>query len=95
MKKICYKNLTRYEDTDAEDVTSYFSQISCPTFGKYDSFPISYFTPSKKIKFENIMVSSPYNLDAILKIHYGDYMKLPPEDKRINHSPEVLDFGEY
>ena len=41
------------------------------------------------------MVSAPHNLDTILKIQYGDYMKLPPEEKRINHSPEVLDFGEY
>ena len=94
-KKVCYNNLTRYEDTDAEYVTSYFSQISCPTFGKYDAFLISDLSPSKKVKFENLMVSAPHNLDTILKIQYGDYMKLPPEEKRINHSPEVLDFGEY
>lgn len=25
---------------------------------------------------------------------YGDYMQIPPPEKRINHAPEILDFGE-
>ncbi|MBO6145661.1 MAG: LicD family protein [Bacilli bacterium] len=39
----------------------------------------------KKVKFENIesMISSNY--DEILKTTFGDYMKLPPKEKRKSH----------
>lgn len=90
-----HKILTKYENTETEYVTSYFSQISCQTFGKYGFFLKSDFSPSKRIEFEDLYVSSPKNVDAILKEYYGDYMKLPPKEKRINHAPEVLDFGKY
>ena len=51
--------------------------------------------PAKKAKFEDIEVNIPNNPDAILKIIYGDYMKLPPKDKRFRPAPEKIDFGEY
>ncbi len=35
--------------------------------------------------FETEMFNGPENYDAFLKILYGDYMKLPPEDKRGKH----------
>lgn len=52
-----------------------------------------YITPFKKqflgkgikVDFENIKVNAPENYDEYLKILYGDYMKLPPEDQRENH----------
>ena len=50
--------------------------------------------PPKKAKFEDIEVNVPNNPDAILKIIYGDYMKLPPEDKRFRPAPKKIDFGE-
>ncbi|MCC9261040.1 MAG: hypothetical protein K8V75_01535 [Methanobrevibacter woesei] len=37
----------------------------------------------------------PNNSDKILTQIYGDYMQMPPEDKRYNHAPEKLDFGPY
>ena len=33
--------------------------------------------------------------DKILRDSYGDFMQLPPADKRKEHYPDVLDFGEY
>ncbi len=44
--------------------------------------------------FSGLKVRIPKNYECILRNMYGDYMKLPPEDKRIGHAPEVLDFGE-
>lgn len=38
-----------------------------------------------KVDFEGIKVNAPENYDEYLKILYGDYMKLPPEDQRENH----------
>lgn len=37
----------------------------------------------------------PGNYDEYLKNLYGDYMKLPPEDKRRRHQVFKLDFGPY
>ena len=42
------------------------------------------------ITFEGLEVYAPKNYDDLLKQHYGDYMKLPPEEKRVkvhNYTP--------
>lgn len=46
--------------------------------------------PPVKHRFETIEVNIPANADQVLKIQYGDYMKLPPEEKRFSHAPIVL-----
>lgn len=94
-KKVYHNTLTKYENTETEAVTCYFSQISNSTLGKGGFFLKKDFQPPNKVKFENLIVSAPHNADAILKKCYGNYMELPPEDKRVNHAPEVLDFGDY
>ena len=50
--------------------------------------------PTIRVPFEDIMVSIPKNYDQMLKQIYGDYMKLPPVEKRNNHPPKILDFGD-
>ena len=37
---------------------------------------------------------APSNLEVYLRSHYGDIQKWLPEDKRLNHAPEVLAFSE-
>jgi lipopolysaccharide cholinephosphotransferase len=49
--------------------------------------------PVKKMKFENKEYSVP-KTDTHLKQLYGDYMKLPPKEKRKTHSPMRIEFGE-
>ena len=44
--------------------------------------------------FEGTPFPCPRDTDSYLTAVYGDYMQLPPEDKRKMHSPEVLDFGD-
>lgn len=48
-------------------------------------FPISSLLPIKDIRFENKEFFIMNNYDDYLKIMYGDYMKLPPENKREFH----------
>ena len=36
-------------------------------------------------KFENITVKGMKDYDTYLRSIYGDYMKLPPKEKRVNH----------
>lgn len=51
--------------------------------------------PLKKGMFEGVEVNLPNKVEAHLTRLYGDYMVMPPAEKRKNHYPYVLDFGEY
>ncbi len=87
--------LTKYNDKNTNYVTVHISRDEPINFGKNGFFDKRDFEPSRKVKFEDIEIYVPYNYDRILTIFYGDYMTLPPEEKRYNHAPEVIDFGEY
>lgn len=50
--------------------------------------------PYKIVSFDGEQLCIPNNYDKILRNYYGDYMQLPPVDKRVNHAADVLDFGE-
>ncbi len=48
------------------------------------------------LDFENSLFSVPGDYKEYLSYFYGDYMQLPPEDKRGNrHNIQKIDFGEY
>ena len=49
-------------------------------------FPKSFFTNLTNVTFNGESFSVPVQYDRYLKNLYGDYMKLPPEDKREVHS---------
>ena len=53
-----------------------------------DTFPL------RDIKFEDLNVKFPNRIENNLEREYGDYMTLPPEEKRKNHYPYKLDFGD-
>ena len=50
------------------------------------------FVPGKKIKFENKEYNGMNKPDEYLKKIYGDYMKIPPKEKRITHMPLRIEF---
>ena len=58
-------------------------------YGKRDVYKSALFRDSIKMKFENLDIECPIGYDEYLKSLYGDYMKLPPVEKRINHSLEA------
>lgn len=49
--------------------------------------------PLRDYKFENIVAKIPNNYDRYLKTHYGNYMQLPPENKRFGHKPYKVFLG--
>ncbi len=53
-----------------------------------EMFPVNY------VKYEDFQMPVLKNNHTVLRQLYGDYMEMPPEDKRINHSPAILDFGD-
>jgi lipopolysaccharide cholinephosphotransferase len=50
--------------------------------------------PVRRTEFSGQEICVPANVEAYLERRFGDYMTLPPEDKRHNHPPYELDFGE-
>ena len=54
---------------------------------RYDqNFPLKY------VNFENILIPVPNDSHLVLQKQYGNYMELPPVEKRTNHAPIKLDF---
>ncbi|WP_234966892.1 LicD family protein [Olsenella urininfantis] len=51
--------------------------------------------PLLYLDFEDMKLPFPQGIDTLLKVTYGDYMQLPPVEKRKNHFPARLDFGPY
>lgn len=54
----------------------------------------SVFFPTVPCKFEGHTFCFPRNCDAYLKSLYGNYMQLPPEEKREKHFYTKIDFDE-
>ena len=56
-------------------------------------YPADLFENLKKIEFNGKKYSCFADPDSILRIDYGDYMQLPPENERVwKHHPIVIDF---
>lgn len=51
--------------------------------------------PFEDGEFNGESIMLPGGWDQHLRSRYGDYMQLPPEEKRLGHRPYVLDFGTY
>lgn len=64
----------------------------CGAWGKKEVMPKSIFADGTTASFENIEVVIPKEYDQYLTRMYGDYMELPPEEKRVSHHDnEVID----
>ncbi len=50
--------------------------------------------PLKDVRFERLTLKAPASIEKHLRNYYGDYMKLPPEENRVNHAPKYLDLGQ-
>ena len=50
--------------------------------------------PTVKIPFEDMGIRVVKNYDEQLRQHMGNYMEIPPLEKRTNHCPVELKFGD-
>ena len=72
--------------------TEYFVNIASQYNYKKQTMKKSVFLPAKELEFEGKMYKVPNDYEFFLKRIYGDYMKLPPEEKRRTHNPVKLLF---
>lgn len=55
--------------------------------GKKDVYKAEWFEGTQAFSFEDSIIEVPIGYDAYLRHMYGDYMQLPPEEKRVSHHP--------
>lgn len=79
----------KYNDFKSEEITSFGESISLNYRMKASSI-----YPIERHSFENTTIPIIHCNETHLKKTYGDYMMLPPEDKRVNHAPYIIDFGD-
>ncbi|WP_220607601.1 LicD family protein [Methanobrevibacter oralis] len=89
IKQRCVNMFSKYKNENCEELCDFPAICQMPIYNKDD------FKHIKKFKFEDIEVNVPNNYDKVLTRIYGDYMELPPKDKRFAFAPEKIDFGKY
>lgn len=90
LRNSLYREETRYNGKGR-----YITLISGANNCK-DYFPKEYIETSTEVEFDGYKFTIPKNYDGVLKAIYGDYMKLPPIEKRVcRHNPGIIDFGKY
>ena len=72
---------SRYSYSDSEFVGS----IACLYNSPKNRVPKSCFENTVDVEFEGIKFKAPAEYDYVLRSIYGDYMQLPPEEKRVTH----------
>ena len=53
-------------------------------------YPKSAFDEMLEVEFESELMPIPCGYDAYLQIAFGNYMKLPPEEKQVAHHDVVF-----
>lgn len=83
------KKMTKYDTVTAEkyfDFLNYFKLLFKP-------MPSEWFMPIR-VPFEDTTICVPSGYDKYLTLVYGDYMKLPPEEKRTTqHNTVKIDLN--
>lgn len=82
---------SQYNKTDSFYATCYLYKM---VLNRDIIFPLSSLLPVKQIVFERREFPIMYNYDNYLSIMYGNYMNLPPENKREFHSCGEIIFDE-
>lgn len=75
-----------------DDAPYYVSLGSPGGTSSKQGIPKDIFLPPTEVEFEGEMFSAPRDWDYVLKRMYNDYMRLPPEDKRVMHKPVRIIF---
>ena len=79
--KLIQKCARKYSFEQSE----YVGVMTAPVHTVCEKVKKSEYIPQVPLKFENRRYMAPANYDVYLTQLYGDYMKLPPAEKRVSH----------
>lgn len=80
------KMLRRYPYGDTGSVSPAYFSVPNKIASENRAIPQEYYSKAMLADFEGEKFYVPEQYDALLKIWYGDYMKLPPKEKRVPHN---------
>jgi len=83
------KASTRYSGAETKRVAYFFDPMPFTSIIKRE-----HIFPTKHMEYDGLQVRFMNRTEEYLRTRYGDFMELPPPDKRHNHPPYELDFGE-
>ncbi len=83
-KHFCTKIMTLARKYNFDD-SNYIGNITWAV-GTRERMKKATFLPRQIVNFRGSTFYTTNNWDEYLRLIYGDYMKLPPENKRVNHS---------
>lgn len=89
LRRQCERVCRRYEGRQTRRMA--FLPDTSPYWNVVDKTKLY---PLRKLKFEDVELNFPQNMEELLTNQYGDYMKLPPVEKRKTHYPYRLEFGD-
>ncbi len=81
------KECTRYNNAKTNRVTSF-----CDAGALQYIVSVNHMFPIKEVPYEDIMINVLNNNKEHLKNVYGDFMKIPSVNDRINHVPYIIQF---
>ena len=81
----CEELMKRYAFEDS----TYCGAVSVVYNGTVEVYPRALFEEYTELPFEGIPFKAFTRWDEFLRQQFGDYMQLPPEDKRRTHNLEV------
>lgn len=85
----CEKICRRYEGQETKRMAFY--PDTNPFWNVVEKAALS---PGVKMEFEGLPLTFPRTEHDILTYMYGEYMQMPPADKRKTHYPYILDLGD-
>lgn len=86
--KLCEKRMSKYSIEDCDYITELCSGPKAMQF----EYPKKCFSHAIPMEFEGIELNMPADYDTYLKIAFGDYMKLPPQEEQVcHHELEFID----
>lgn len=88
--KFISKTIDRIMQINKNDSSKYFINIGSFINYRKQTMPKSKYLPAKQIEFEGKLYDVPNDYDYVLKRLYGDYMELPPKNKRVTHKPNRI-----
>ena len=59
--------------------------VYCGSYGPKEVFPKAWLAGQVMFPYEDMEVALPSGYDNYLRQYYGDYMQLPPKEKRVSH----------
>ena len=88
LRRRCEAVCRRYEKIDTDRMA--FLPDTSPYWNLVDKRK---YHPLRKIEFEGRRINFPGNIEEMLINMYGDFMELPPSEKRKTHYPYKLSFS--